>query len=164
MIFCAFSVSSSLTLPHFSSIFRLSQPADELHRKLNVSFVGEDGVDAGGLSREFFAILAKEMFNPNYALFMSTEDGCTFQPNPNSSINPDDLRYFKFVGRIVGKAVIDGYLLDAHFVSLSYEIVSYGKKGLFRIKLRDFFIICSLFLLHLIRLRHDIRCTDEESL
>lgn len=52
---------------------------------------------------------------------MSTEDGCTFQPNPNSAINPDDLRYFKFVGRIVGKAVVDGYLLDAHFTRSLYK-------------------------------------------
>ena len=62
------------------------------------------------------------MFNPNYALFMSTEDGCTFQPNPNSSINPDDKRYLKFVGRIVGKAVVDGYLLDAHFTRSLYKV------------------------------------------
>lgn len=51
--------------------------ADELRGRLHVTFQNEDGVDAGGLSREFFEILAKEMFNPNYALFMSTEDGCT---------------------------------------------------------------------------------------
>jgi E3 ubiquitin-protein ligase HUWE1 len=62
-----------------------------------------------------------KMFNPNYALFMSTEDGCTFQPNPNSSINLDDLNYFRFVGRIVGKAVTDGYLLDAHFTRSLYK-------------------------------------------
>lgn len=52
---------------------------------------------------------------------MSTEDGCTFQPNPNSSINPDDMRYFRFVGRIVGKAVVDGFLLDAHFTRSLYK-------------------------------------------
>jgi hypothetical protein len=51
--------------------------ADELRGRLHVTFQNEVGVDAGGLSREFFEILAKEMFNPNYALFMSTEDGCT---------------------------------------------------------------------------------------
>jgi len=71
--------------------------------RLHITFRNEEGVDAGGLSREFFGILAKEMFNPNYALFTSTEDGCTFQPNPNSSINPDHLSYFRFVGRIVVK-------------------------------------------------------------
>lgn len=38
--------------------------ADELRGRLHITFVNEEGVDAGGLSREFFAILAKEMFNP----------------------------------------------------------------------------------------------------
>lgn len=95
--------------------------ADELRGRLHVTFANEEGVDAGGLSREFFGILAKEMFNPNYALFTSTEDGCTFQPNPHSSINRDHLDYFRFVGRIVGKAVADGYLLDAHFTRSLYK-------------------------------------------
>ena len=57
--------------------------AEEMRGRLHITFAEEEGVDAGGLSREFFEILAKEMFNPNYALFTSTEDGCTFQPNPN---------------------------------------------------------------------------------
>jgi len=95
--------------------------ADEMRGRLQITFRNEEGIDAGGLSREFFAILAKEMFNPNYALFTSTEDGCTFQPNPNSNINPDHLSYFRFVGRIVGKAVADGYLLDAHFTRSLYK-------------------------------------------
>jgi len=95
--------------------------AEEMRGRLHVTFTNEEGVDAGGLSREFFAILAKEMFNPNYALFTSTEDGCTFQPNPNSSINHDHLHYFRFVGRIVGKAISDGYLLDAHFTRSLYK-------------------------------------------
>jgi E3 ubiquitin-protein ligase HUWE1 len=95
--------------------------AEEMRGRLHITFRNEEGVDAGGLSREFFAILAKEIFNPNYALFTSTEDGCTFQPNTNSSINPDHLSYFRFVGRIVGKAVVDGFLLDAHFTRSLYK-------------------------------------------
>lgn len=95
--------------------------ADEMRGRLHVTFQNEEGVDAGGLSREFFAILAKEMFNPNYALFTATEDGCTFQPNQHSGINPDHLSFFRFVGRIVGKALADGYLLDAHFTRSLYK-------------------------------------------
>jgi E3 ubiquitin-protein ligase HUWE1 len=107
----------------FEDAYHQLQPrnADEMRGRLHVTFRNEEGVDAGGLSREFFAILAKEMFNPNYALFTSTEDGCTFQPNPNSMINPDHLSYFRFVGRVVGKAVADGYLLDAHFTRSLYK-------------------------------------------
>lgn len=37
--------------------------------KLNVRFYGEEGVDAGGVTREWFEVLTKEMFNPNYAIF-----------------------------------------------------------------------------------------------
>jgi len=99
----------------------MMRDADEMRGRLHITFDREEGVDAGGLSREFFAILAKEMFNPNYALFTSTEDGCTFQPNPHSSINQNHLSYFKFVGRIVGKAVADGFLLDAHFTRSLYK-------------------------------------------
>ena len=95
--------------------------AEEMRGRLHITFRDEEGVDAGGLSREFFEILAREMFNPNYALFTSTEDGCTFQPNPNSSFNSDHLSYFRFVGRIVGKAVADGFLLDAHFTRSLYK-------------------------------------------
>jgi hypothetical protein len=51
----------------------------------------------------------------------ATEDGCTFQPNPNSNINPDHLSYFWFVGRIIGKAVADGFLLGAHFTCSLYK-------------------------------------------
>ena len=89
--------------------------------RLHITFRNEAGVNAGGLLREFFGILAKEIFIPNYALFTLTEDGCMFQPNQNSSINPDHLSYFRFVGRIVGKAVSDGFLLDVHFTRSLYK-------------------------------------------
>jgi E3 ubiquitin-protein ligase HUWE1 len=45
------------------------QNADEMQGCLHITFCNEEGVDAGSLSCEFFGILAKEIFNPNYALF-----------------------------------------------------------------------------------------------
>jgi len=95
--------------------------AEEMRGRLSVNFAGEEGVDAGGVSREFYAVLAREMFNPNYALFVASQDGCTFSPNENSYINGDHLSYFKFIGRIVGKAICDGFLLDAHFTRSFYK-------------------------------------------
>lgn len=95
--------------------------ADEMRRRLVVSFHNEEGVDAGGLTREWYAVLAREIFNANYALFLSPGDGVTFQPNPHSFVNPDHLSYFKFVGRIIGKAICDGHLLDAHFTRSFYK-------------------------------------------
>jgi hypothetical protein len=42
-------------------------------------------------------VLAREIFNAGYVRFITTGDGVTFQPNPNSYVNPDHLPYFKFI-------------------------------------------------------------------
>ena len=77
--------------------------------KLSVRFSGEEGIDAGGVTREWFVILSREMFNPNYALFKTSAiDKITYQPDSKSFINPAHLSYFKFIGRVIGKAIYDG--------------------------------------------------------
>jgi E3 ubiquitin-protein ligase HUWE1 len=95
---------------------------EDLRGRLQVSFHGEEGIDAGGLTREWYLTLSREIFNPNYALF-SPVDAATFQPNPLSFINTNHLDYFTFVGRIIGKAITDGHLMDAHFTRSFYKHV-----------------------------------------
>lgn len=92
-----------------------------MHRKLRVQFTGEEGVDAGGLTREWYSILSREVFNPNYALFLPSANGTTFQPNSMSFCNSEHLEFFKFVGRFIGKALFDGYNLDVHFTRSFYK-------------------------------------------
>lgn len=92
--------------------------------KLNVQFQNEEGVDAGGVAREWFSVLARQMFDPNYALFItSAADKLTYQPNRASYVNPDHLSFFKCVGRIIGKAIHDGRLLDAYFTRSFYKLM-----------------------------------------
>ena len=92
------------------------------HGKLNVRFNNEEGIDAGGVTREWFQVLARAMFNPDYALFQPcAADRTTYQPNRMSYVNPDHLSFFKFVGRIIGKAIYDGRLLDAYFTRSFYK-------------------------------------------
>ena len=96
--------------------------------KLSVRFYNEEGVDAGGVTREWFQILARQMFDVNYALFEPcAADTQTYQPNRASAVNPDHLSYFKFVGRVIGKAIFDGRLMDAHFARSLYRQLL-GKK------------------------------------
>lgn len=90
--------------------------------KLSVRFYEEEGVDAGGVTREWFQILARQMFDPNNALFQPcAADRLTYQPNKNSWVNPEHLSFFKFVGRVIGKAIYDGRLLDAYFAKSLYR-------------------------------------------
>jgi E3 ubiquitin-protein ligase HUWE1 len=113
--------------------------SDEMRRRLSVNFHGEKGMDAGGLTREWYTVLAREIFNADYALFVSTGDGVTFQPNAQSYINPEHLSYFKFVGRIIGKAICDGQLLDAHFTRSFYKHIL-GFIYLFLVLITIFFV------------------------
>ncbi len=95
---------------------------EEWRGRLNITFQGEEGVDAGGLVREWFSILAREIFNPNYALFTPASGRpSTFLINPASSVNPDHIHYFKFCGRFIGKAVYDNQRIDAYFVRSFYK-------------------------------------------
>lgn len=90
--------------------------------KLNVRFHNEEGVDAGGVTREWFQVLTRAMFDPNYALFTPvSSDRTTFHPNPHSDINDEHLPFFKFIGRVIGKAVYEGRLLDAYFSRAMYK-------------------------------------------
>ncbi|PTB39912.1 hypothetical protein M441DRAFT_27812 [Trichoderma asperellum CBS 433.97] len=90
--------------------------------KLNIRFNGEEGVDAGGVTREWFQVLARQMFDPNYALFIPvSSDRTTFHPNKLSGINDEHLRFFKFIGRIIGKALYEGRLLDCFFSRAVYK-------------------------------------------
>jgi hypothetical protein len=96
--------------------------SSEMKGKLSVQFTGEEGVDAGGLVREWFGILAREIFNPNYALFRTAGGkASTFHPNPMSFVNPDHLSFFEFCGRVMGKALYDDQRLDAYFTRSFYK-------------------------------------------
>ena len=79
--------------------------ASDIKRKITIEFIGEEGIDQGGLTREWFSLISREMFNENYALFMRTPNGVTFQPDPRSRVNPDHLQYFKFAGKVIGKVI-----------------------------------------------------------
>uniref|UniRef100_A0A8C1LMV4 HECT-type E3 ubiquitin transferase n=1 Tax=Cyprinus carpio TaxID=7962 RepID=A0A8C1LMV4_CYPCA len=95
--------------------------------KLYVSFVGEEGLDYSGPSREFFFLVSRELFNPYYGLFeYSANDTYTVQISPMSAFVDNHHEWFRFSGRILGLALIHQYLLDAFFTRPFY-------KGLLRI-------------------------------
>ncbi|CAB1318199.1 unnamed protein product, partial [Coregonus sp. 'balchen'] len=84
----------------YRRIMSLKRP-DILKARLWIEFESEKGLDYGGVAREWFFLLSKEMFNPYYGLFeYSATDNYTLQINPNSGLcNEDHLSYFKFIGR-----------------------------------------------------------------
>ena len=65
--------------------------ADEWKSRLYIVFDNEEGQDAGGLLREWFLVISRQMFNPGYALFsQAANDRVTYRINPLSDINQND--------------------------------------------------------------------------
>ncbi|KAM6948288.1 E3 ubiquitin-protein ligase HECW1 [Aplochiton taeniatus] len=95
----------------------------ELQRnKLYITFIGEEGLDYSGPSREFFFLLSQELFNPYYGLFeYSANDTYTVQISPMSAFVENHLEWFRFSGRILGLVLIHQYLLDAFFTRPFYK-------------------------------------------
>lgn len=134
-------------------ISQVTRP-EQLKTKLWIEFDGEPGLDYGGLTREWFFYLSKEMFNPYYGLFeysamlvkyslrklklkkldkqkivihvLHFRDNYTLQINPISNIcNDDHLSYFEFIGRVAGMAVFHGKLLDGEFINIVAQLKAF---------------------------------------
>lgn len=54
----------------------MENPSD-LKKQLVVEFEGEQGVDEGGVSKEFFQLVVEEIFNPDFGMFTTQVRICT---------------------------------------------------------------------------------------
>uniref|UniRef100_UPI0037E96AF5 E3 ubiquitin-protein ligase HACE1 isoform X1 n=1 Tax=Semicossyphus pulcher TaxID=241346 RepID=UPI0037E96AF5 len=117
---------NDILLIHRDSIFRSScemvskSTNEKLKQGIAVRFHGEEGMGQG-VVREWFDILSNEIINPDYGLFTQSADGTTFQPNSNSSVNPDHLNYFRFAGQILGLALYHRQLVNIYFTRSFYK-------------------------------------------
>uniref|UniRef100_A0A1B0DQ42 HECT-type E3 ubiquitin transferase n=1 Tax=Phlebotomus papatasi TaxID=29031 RepID=A0A1B0DQ42_PHLPP len=104
----------------FRELYRRSP--EEWKNRFYIAFEDEEGQDAGGLLREWYVIISREIFNPNYALFtVSPGDRVTYMINPSSHANSNHLCYYKFVGRVIAKAIYDNKLLECYFTRSLYK-------------------------------------------
>ena len=94
------SVRRAYILEDSYNQLRMRSPQD-LKGRLTVHFQGEEGIDAGGLTREWYQLLSRVIFDKGALLFTTVGNDSTFQPNPNSVYQTEHLSYFKFVGRVV---------------------------------------------------------------
>ncbi|KAG8131850.1 hypothetical protein E2320_009754 [Naja naja] len=113
----------------FQQIMSLS--AVDLRRRLWVIFPGEEGLDYGGVAREWFFLLSHEVLNPMYCLFeYAGKDNYCLQINPASYINPDHLKYFRFIGRFIAMALFHGKFIDTGFSLPFYKRILNKPVGL----------------------------------
>ena len=85
---------------------------EEIKKGLRIDFVGEEGVDAGGLRKEWFLLLVREIFDPHHGLFVYDEDShfCYFNP-----VCFESSEQFFLVGVLLGLAIYNSTILDIAF-------------------------------------------------
>ncbi|CAF1361804.1 unnamed protein product [Adineta ricciae] len=117
------SISRNNLLSDAFEKFMNQIPKKDLQRnKLFITFAGEEGLDYGGPSREFFLLMSRQFFNPYYGFFeYSASDQYTLQISPMSKFNENYTEWMRFGGRMLAVALINQYLVDAFLVRPLYK-------------------------------------------
>lgn len=94
------------------TIIQLSNyPPEDYKKQLRVHFSGEEGIDEGGVKKEFFQLIVREIFDAKYGMFHHNPQNQTYYFNSSSFDFPE----FELIGKILGLAIYNSIILDIHF-------------------------------------------------
>lgn len=106
------------SMDHFKSLTPIEFGAADL----TVDFKEERGLDAGGLKREWYTIVTRELFSPETSLFMETFPGAnTYSFRPRHTVTGTDLDLARFAGQFIAKAIIDQQAIPAYLTRSLYR-------------------------------------------
>lgn len=89
---------------------------DEWKERIIITYNNEEGIDAGGLLRDWFTKISKEIFNPESELFEASSKNESYSPRRSMEAKTkESLKKYEFIGRIIARALMQGNLLTTHF-------------------------------------------------
>ena len=97
-----------------STLRELRLRKEHVRRPLRIQFVGEEGIDEGGLKKEFFQLVVKELLDPNYNMFREI-DGSRALWVTASAVNHANRNEYFLIGQVLGIAVYNNVILDVCF-------------------------------------------------
>ena len=98
-----------------------SAAPNDLRKELKVAFANEEGVDAGGVRKEFFQLLIQQLFSEQYGMFARVDTGKLGEAHWFSrDCSWADVE-FGMVGVLIGLALYNGVTLDVHFPPVVYK-------------------------------------------
>jgi len=100
------------------TLLQMGTRKEDLKKPLKVQFAGEDGIDEGGVQKEFFQLIFGQIFDVSYGMFVYDDDARHFWFNSSSLENE---REFELIGIILGAAIYNGVILDARFPHIVYK-------------------------------------------
>jgi len=113
------------------TLLQMSLRKEDLKKPLKVQFVGEDGIDEGGVQKEFFQLIMSQIFDVNYGMFTYDEELRVYWFNRSSLENE---REFELIGILLGVAIYNGVILDVRFPHVVYKKLMRQSLGLADLK------------------------------
>ncbi|XP_035461636.1 probable E3 ubiquitin-protein ligase HERC4 isoform X3 [Scophthalmus maximus] len=98
-------------------VLRKSKNVD-YKKPLKVIFVGEEAVDAGGVRKEFFLLIMKELLDPKYGMFRYYEESRLIW---FSNKTFEDIDLFNLIGLICGLAIYNLTIVELNFPVALYK-------------------------------------------
>ncbi|XP_039879857.1 probable E3 ubiquitin-protein ligase HERC3 isoform X2 [Simochromis diagramma] len=90
----------------------------DLKKPLKVIFDGEEAVDAGGVTKEFFLLLLKELMDPVYGMFTHYKESNLLWFSDKCFVEQN---WFHLIGIICGLAIYNATVVDLHFPLALYK-------------------------------------------
>ncbi len=100
------------------ALARLLHGERTLKKPLKIHFVNEEGVDGGGLQKEFFQLIVKELFDEKFGMFQYYEDTRMYWFNPDTLAQAEE---FELIGLVLGLAIYNSNILDVHLPLTIYK-------------------------------------------
>lgn len=85
----------------------------DLKKQLKVKFIGEEGVDSGGIKKEYFLLIGHEIEN-DISTFVQTNNRIWFRKDVDHNV-------LRVIGRIVGIALYNDVVLSVPFPTLLFK-------------------------------------------
>ncbi|XP_012283893.1 probable E3 ubiquitin-protein ligase HERC4 isoform X2 [Orussus abietinus] len=101
--------------------------SSDLKKPLRVKFHGEEAEDAGGVKKEFFLLLLKEILDPKYGMFKQYEETRTIWFSEDSL--EDEAMYF-LIGLLCGLVIYNFIIIDLPFPLVLYKKLLHEPVGL----------------------------------
>jgi hypothetical protein len=96
----------------------------DLFKELKINFLGEICYDAGGIFREWFTTIFKALESEKLKLFIVSEtQEFSYIINPFLKHNQENFKYFSFIGKLLGKALLDNITINVCFNKLIYKMI-----------------------------------------
>lgn len=90
----------------------------DLKKPLKVVFDGEDGIDEGGVRKEFYQIVTKQLLDPGFGMFKHYEESRCLWFNSDSL---ESSQGFELIGTLVGVAIYNSVIIDLNMPRVVYK-------------------------------------------